>query len=118
MHTDLQLVVARLNIVEEENNELKEKLNNLAEKKMLLELSTADTIDVLKTKLEHKMLLDLSAADTIDALKIKLEEYRLKLRKMRRYVIHKEAWFHYAVGSIVTLAAIFFGVVILFGLSR
>ena len=58
---------------------------------MLLELSAADTIGVLKTKLEHKMLLELSAADTIDALKIKLEEYRLKLRKMRRYVIHKEA---------------------------
>jgi len=97
MPTDLQLVVERLNIVEEENQELKEKLNRLEEKKMLSELS---------------------AADTIDAQKIKLDEYKLKLRKMRRYAIDKEAWFHYAVGSIVTFIAIFTGVVILFGLTR
>ena len=97
MPTDLQLVVVRLNIVEEENKELKEKLNKLEEKKMLLELSAADTIDVQQ---------------------IKLEKYRLKLQKMRRYAIDKEAWFHHAVGSIVTLVAIFTGVIILFRHTR
>ena len=52
MPTDLHLVVARLNIVEEENKELKEKLNKLVEVKMLLELSSADTIDVQKTTID------------------------------------------------------------------
>ena len=46
MPTDLHLVVARLNIVEEENKELKEKLNKLEEAIMLLELFATDTIDV------------------------------------------------------------------------
>ena len=92
MPTDLHLVVARLNIVEEEKKELKEKLDKAVEVKMLLELSAADTINVQQT--------------IIDAQEIKLDEYRSKLRKMRRYAIDKEAWFHYAVGFIVILAAI------------
>ena len=41
MPPDLHLVVARLNIVEQENKELKEKLNKLVEVKILLELSSA-----------------------------------------------------------------------------
>ena len=104
MPADLHFVVARLNTVEEENKELKEKLNKLVEVKMLLELSSTDTIEVQKT--------------TIDAQEIKLDEYRSKLQKIRRYAIDKEAWFHYAVGSIVTLAAIFTGLLILFRFSR
>ena len=97
MPTDLQLVVARLNIVEEENQELKEKMKKTEEEKMLLELSVADTVHV------HK---------------IKMDTNRLKLRKMRRYAIDKEAWFHYALGSDVTLVAIFIAVVILFRCTR
>ena len=104
MPTDLHLVVVRLNIVEEEKKELKEKLDKAVEVKMLLELSAADTINVQQT--------------IIDAQEIKLDEYRSKLRKMRRYAIDKETWFHYAVGSIVTLAAIFTGLLILFRFSR
>ena len=38
--------------------------------------------------------------------KIKMDAMRLKIRKIRKYVIHTEAWYHYAVGSIVTLVAI------------
>ena len=72
---------------------MKEKLDKAVKVKMLLELSAADTTNVQQT--------------IIDTQKIKLDEYRSKLRKMRRYDIDKEAWFHYAVGSIVTLAAIF-----------
>ena len=75
MPTDLHLVVARINIVEEENKELKEKLNKLVEVKMLLEMSSADTIDFQE--------------NTIDAQAIKLDEYRSKLRKMQRYAIDK-----------------------------
>ena len=30
----------------------------------------------------------------------------IQIRKIRKYAIHTEAWYHYAVGSIVTLVAI------------
>ena len=94
MPTDLHLVVARLDIFEEENKELKEKLNKLVEVKMLLDMSSTDTIYVQKT--------------TIDAQEIKLDEYRSKLRKMQRCAIVKESWFHYAVGSICHLSCDFY----------
>ena len=76
-------IVERLNLVEEENNYLKEK--KIEEEKMILELHVADVVD------DHK---------------IKMDAMRLKIRKIRKYAIHTEAWYHYAVGSIVTLVAI------------
>ena len=66
-----------LNLVEEENNFLKEK-----------------------------MILELHVADVVDDHKIKMDAMRLKIRKIRKYAIHTEACYHYAVGSIVTLVAI------------
>ena len=45
---------------------------------------------------EEKMILELHVADVVDDHKIKI----------RKYAIHTEAWYHYAVGSIVTLVAI------------
>ena len=35
--------------------------------------------------------------------KIKMDAMRLKIRKIRKYAIHTEAWYHYVVGSIVRL---------------
>ena len=55
---------------------------------------------------EEKMILELHVADVVDDHKIKMDAMRLKIRKIRKYVIHTEAWYHYAVGSIVTLVAI------------
>ena len=55
---------------------------------------------------EEKMTLELYVADAIDDHKMKMDAMRLKLRKIRKYAIHTEAWYHYAVGSIVTLVAI------------
>ena len=77
-------IVERLNLVEEENNLLKEKIK----------------------KIEEKIILELHVADVVDDHKIKMDAMRLKIRKIRKYVIHTEAWYHYAVGSIVTLVAI------------
>ena len=74
-------IVERLNLVEEENNLLKEKI-------------------------EEKMILELHVADVVDDHKIKMDAMRLKIRKIRKYAIHTEAWYNYAVGSIVTLVAI------------
>ena len=78
-------IVGRLNLVEEENNYLKEKIKKIEEEKMILELHVVDVVD------NHK---------------IKMDAMRLKIRKIRKYAIHTEAWYHYAVGSIVTLVAL------------
>ena len=51
------------------------------------------------------MELELHVADVVDDHKIKMEKMRLKIRKIRQYAIDSEAWYHYAVGSIVTLVA-------------
>ena len=86
-------IVERLNLVEEENNLLKEKIKKIEEEKMILELHVADVVD------DHK---------------IKMEKMRLKIRKIRKYAIDSEAWYHYAVGSIVTLVAILIAFVVAF----
>ena len=46
--------------------------------------------------------------------KIKMEKMRLKIGKIRKYAIDSEAWYHYAVGSIVTLVAILIAFVVAF----
>ena len=84
-------IVERLNLVEEENNFLKEKIRKIEEEKMILELHVADVVD------DHK---------------IKMDAMRLKIRKIRKYAIHTEAWYHYAVGSIVTLVVIMIAFVV------
>ena len=83
-------IVERLNLVERENEYLKEKLKRIEGEKMELELHVADVID------DHK---------------IKMEKRRLKIRK---YAVDSEAWYHYAVGSIVTLFAILIVFVVAF----
>ena len=56
------------------------------------------------------MILELHVADVIDDHKINMDAMRLKIRK---YAIHTEAWYHYAVRSIVTLVAIFITFVVM-----
>ena len=60
------------------------------------------------------MELELHVADVVDDHKIKMEKMRLKINKIRKYAIHSEAWYHYAVGSIVTLVAILIAFVVAF----
>ena len=72
----------------------------------------------MKEKLKRiegeKMELELHVADVFDDHKIKMEKMRLKIIKIRKYVIHSEAWYHYAVGSIVTLVVILIAFVVAF----
>ena len=75
-------LVERLNLVEKENDDLKEKLKKIEEEKMKLELYIANVID------DHK---------------IKMNAMRLKNRKIRKYAINNEALYHYVVGAMVTL---------------
>ena len=84
-------IVERLNLVEEENNYLKEKIRKIEEENMILELHVADVVD------DHK---------------IKMDAMRLKIKKIRKYAIHTEAWYHYAVGSVFTLVAIMIAFVV------
>ncbi|XBJ09742.1 hypothetical protein VPH35_014759 [Triticum aestivum] len=84
-------LVERLNLVEKENNYLKKKLKRIEEEKMELELRVADVVD------DHK---------------IEMDAMRLKIRNIRKYAIHTEAWYHYVVGSIVTLVAIMIAFVV------
>ena len=64
----------------------------------------------MKEKLKRiegeKMELELHVVDVVDDHKIKMEKMRLKIRKIRKYAIDSVAWYHYVVGSIVTLVAI------------
>ena len=76
-----------------ENKDLKKKLKRIEGEKMELELHVADV-----------------AADH----KIKMEKMHLKIRKIRKYAIDSEAWYHYAVGSIITLVAILIAFVVAF----
>ena len=64
------------------------------------------------------MKLEFDLADVIDKHKIKMDAMRLKIRKIRKYAINKEAWYHYAVGSIVTLVAILIAFVVAFKCIR
>ena len=93
----MQLYVEKLNIVEKENHDLKEKLKIIEEEKMRLELDVADIVH------DHK---------------IKMDAMRLKIRKIGKYVIDKEVWYHYAVGLVITLVAILIAFVFIFRCFR
>ena len=60
------------------------------------------------------MELELHVADVVDDHKIKMKKMRLKIRKIRKYAIDSVGWYHYAIGSIVTLIAIFIAFVVAF----
>ena len=68
----------------------------------------------LKRIEEEKMKLELHVADVVDLHKIQMDAMRFKIRKIRKYAIDKEAWYHYAVGSIITLVAILIAFVVAF----
>ena len=51
-------IVERLNLVEEENNYLKEKIRKIEEENMILELHVADVVDYHKIKMENMRLKD------------------------------------------------------------
>ena len=72
----------------------------------------------LKRVEEEKMKLELYVADVVDDHKIKMDAMRLKIRKIRKYAVNKEALYHYVVGSIITLVAILITFVVAFKCFR
>uniref|UniRef100_A0A8I6XWS5 Uncharacterized protein n=1 Tax=Hordeum vulgare subsp. vulgare TaxID=112509 RepID=A0A8I6XWS5_HORVV len=105
--THIEILVEKLNLVEKENKYLKKKLTIIEDKNMELELHVADVIDDRKMKIDAMRL-------KMDAMLLKMDEMRLKIRNIRKYAIDKDAWYHYAVGSIVTLVAILIAFFVLF----
>uniref|UniRef100_A0A8I7B687 Uncharacterized protein n=1 Tax=Hordeum vulgare subsp. vulgare TaxID=112509 RepID=A0A8I7B687_HORVV len=105
--THIEILVEKLNLVEKENKYLKKKLKIIEDKNMELELHVADVIDDRKMKIDAMRL-------KMDAMRLKMDEMRLKIRNIRKYAIDKEAWYHYAVGSIVTLVTILIAFFVLF----
>ena len=68
----------------------------------------------LKKSEEAKRKLELYIADIVDNHKIKMDAMRLKNKKIRKYAINNEAWYHYVVGAMVTLVTILIAFVIAF----
>uniref|UniRef100_A0A8I6X8B0 Uncharacterized protein n=1 Tax=Hordeum vulgare subsp. vulgare TaxID=112509 RepID=A0A8I6X8B0_HORVV len=105
--THLEMLLEKLTLVEKENKYLKEKLKIIEDKNMEMELHVAEVIDDRKMKMDAMRL-------KMDAMRLKMDEMRLKIRNIRKYAIDKEAWYHYDVGSIVTLLAILIAFVVAF----
>uniref|UniRef100_A0A8I7BCF4 Uncharacterized protein n=1 Tax=Hordeum vulgare subsp. vulgare TaxID=112509 RepID=A0A8I7BCF4_HORVV len=105
--THLEMLLEKLTLVEKENKYLKEKLKIIDDKNMEMELHVAEVIDDRKMKIDAMRL-------KMDAMRSKMDEMRLKIRNIRKYAIDKEAWYHYVVGSIVTLLAILIAFVVAF----
>ena len=59
----------------------------------------ADVVD------DHKMKMN--------AIRMKMDAMRLKIKKIKKYAVDNEAWYHYAVGSIVTLVAILIAFIVM-----
>uniref|UniRef100_A0A8I6WUS1 Uncharacterized protein n=1 Tax=Hordeum vulgare subsp. vulgare TaxID=112509 RepID=A0A8I6WUS1_HORVV len=105
--THLEMLLEKLTLVEKENKYLKEKLKLIEDNNMEMELHVAEVIDDRKMKIDAMRL-------KMDAMRLKMDEMRLKIRNIRKYAIDKEAWYHYVVGSIVTLLAILITFVVAF----
>ena len=92
--------------MEKEIIELKEKLKRSEdlrlEEKMNWEFKICEINDDYEDKMKAMRLDD----------KMKIKEMRLKLRKISKYAISQEAWYHYLVGSVVTLFAIMIAFVV------
>uniref|UniRef100_A0A8I6Y5J0 Uncharacterized protein n=1 Tax=Hordeum vulgare subsp. vulgare TaxID=112509 RepID=A0A8I6Y5J0_HORVV len=105
--THLEMLLEKLTLVETENKYLKEKLKIIEDKNMEMDLHVAEVIHDRKMKINAMRL-------NMDAMRLKMDEMRLKIRNIRKYAIDKEAWYHYVVGSIVTLLAILIAFVVPF----
>uniref|UniRef100_A0A8I7BJ80 Uncharacterized protein n=1 Tax=Hordeum vulgare subsp. vulgare TaxID=112509 RepID=A0A8I7BJ80_HORVV len=105
--THLEMLLEKLTLVEKENKYLKEKLKIIEDKNMEMDLHVAEVIDDRKMKINAMRL-------KMDAMRLKIDEMRLKIRNIRKYAIDKEAWYHYVVGSIVTLLVILIAFVVAF----
>ena len=92
--------------MEKEIIELKEKLKRSEdlrlEEKMNWEFKICEINDDYEDKMKAMRLDD----------KMKIKEMRLKIQKISKYAISQEDWYHYLVGSVVTLFAIMIAFVV------
>ena len=76
--------------------------------KMKLEFKFADVVD------DHEIKMEAMRLDH----KIKMNAMRLMIKKIRKYAINQESWYHYVVGSIIILVAILIAFVVGFKFLR
>ena len=92
---------------------MKEQLKTSEEEKRNLQFQIIDGIDENKIKMEA---LRLDNEIKMEAQRLayenKLNAMRLKLRRIIKYAISQEAWYHYTVGSIITFVAILIAFVV------
>ena len=69
---------------------------------MKLEFNLTDVVG------DHEIKMEAMRLDH----EIKMNAMRLKLKKIRKYAISQEAWYHYDVSSIITLVAILIAFVV------
>ena len=72
----------------------------------------------LKKVEEKKMILELYVSDVVGDHKNKMDAMRMKIRKIKKYAVTKEAWYHYAVGPIGTFVAILIVFIVAFKFFR
>jgi hypothetical protein len=72
----------------------------------------------LKKVEEEKMILELYVVDLVGDHKNKMDAMRMKIRKIRKYAVTTEAWYHYVVGAIVTFVAILIAFIVAFKCFR
>ena len=85
------------------------------EEKINLQFQIVDAIDENKikmkaTRLDNEMKMEAHRL----AYENKLSAMRLKVKKISKYAISQEAWYHYAVSSIITFIAIMIAFVVAF----
>ena len=72
----------------------------------------------LKKVEEEKIILELYVADVVGDHKNKMDAMHMKIRIIKKYVVTKEAWYHYVVGAIGTFVAILIAFIIAFKYFR
>ena len=68
----------------------------------------------LKKVEAEKIILEFYVSDVVGDHKNKMDAMRMKIRKIRKYAITTEAWYHYVVGAIVTFVAILITFIVAF----
>ena len=92
---------------------MKEQLKTSEEEKRNLQFQIVDGIDDHEMKMEAQRLdNEMKMEAQRLAYENKLSAMRLKLRRISKYAISQEAWYHYAVGSIITFVAILIAFVV------
>src|SRR4051812_40949428 len=75
-------------------------------------------LDLEQYRISGLTILELYVDDVVGDHKNKMDVMHMKIRKIRKYALTKEAWYYYAVGAIGTFVAILIAFIIAFKCFR